>query len=165
MREQKVREIMTTPVVTAMPQMSLRELGQLLMRTKVSGVPVVDAEGRPIGVVSKSDIIDRIQNDEEAFGMEKLFYRTAFGVRGELGPGFHLDPGDETTVEELMTPLVLSVSADTPISLAARMMAFEQVHRVIVTDEGRMVGILTTMDIVRAVGGLKSEGRPGVEAR
>lgn len=165
MREQKVREIMSPRVVTATPQMSLRELAQLLMRAKVSGVPVVDREGRPIGVVSKSDIIDRVENDEDAFGLEKLFYRSAFGVREELREGFHIDESDETTVEQLMTPLVLSVSADTPISLAARMMAWEGVHRVVVTEGGKMVGILTTMDIVRAVGGLGSEARVPIDAR
>jgi predicted transcriptional regulator len=163
MHEEKVREIMTTSVVTAAPDMSIRELGQLLMRTKVSGVPVVDESGRPIGVVSKSDIIDWAHNEDDAYGLEKMFYRNAFGVKEPLPPGFHLERIEEGTVQEIMTPLVLSVSAGTPIRLAARMMAFEGVHRVIVLEEGKIVGILTTMDIVRAVGGLRSEGRPAQE--
>jgi predicted transcriptional regulator len=156
---QRVRDIMTTPVVTAGPNMTIRELAQLLLRKHVSGVPVVDDFGRPIDVVSKSDILDRVHNDEETYGLEKLFYRTAFGMTERLGEGFHLDSLGEGTVQEIMTPLVLSVSADTPTPLAARMMAFEEVHRVIVTEDGRMVGILTTMDIVRAVGGMRPQSQ------
>ncbi len=160
MAHEKVRDVMTTRVVTARPQMTIRELAQLLLRNKVSGVPVVDDEGRPIGVVSKSDILDRTQNDDDAYGLEKLFYRNAFGMVERIGSGFHVDTLSEGTVQEIMTPLVLSVSADTPLPMAARMMVFEGVHRVVVTENGKMIGILTSMDIVRAVGGLQSEGRP-----
>lgn len=160
MRERKVREIMTSQVVTARPDMTLRELAQLLLRAGFGGVPVVDRDGRPIGVVSKSDIIDRVHNQSEAYGLEKLFYRTAFDP-SRATASLSLDAEDlsDVTVERIMTPLVLSVTVDTPVSLAARMMAFERVHRVIVTDGGRMVGILTTMDIVRAVGEIRPQGQ------
>jgi predicted transcriptional regulator len=156
MQVHTVREIMSSRVLAVSPNLSIRELSRLLLEAHVSGAPVVDELGQPIGVVSKSDILDRIHNQEATYGMDKVFYRSAFGLAEPLGPGFHIDAETEGTVEEIMTPLVIKVELETPIEVAARLMAFENVHRVLVVDKGRMVGILTSMDIVRAVAGAKA---------
>jgi CBS domain-containing protein len=157
MEAQTIREIMTPRVITVAPDLTVRELARLLLRNKVSGVPVVNPQGQPIGIVSKSDILDCTQNDGEAYDVEKLFYRRALGMASS--PASPIDREPEILVGEIMTPIVLSLSADTPIPIAARMMVFEGVHRVIVTEDGKMVGILTPMDVVRAVGGLAGDGR------
>lgn len=163
MQARTVRDLMTTRVVTVHRAAPIREATRLLLTAHVSGLPVVDDDGKPVGVISKSDILDRIHNDEESFGLEKLFYRSAFKLHEPLAPGFHLDAELEGTVEEVMTPLTLQVTADTSIPHAARLMTFEGIHRVLVVDEGKMVGILTSMDIVRAVAGMDSQG--GMAAR
>ena len=87
----------------------------------------------------------------KAFGLEKLFYRSAFGGREALGAGFHVDTDIDGVVEDVMTPLVLELDAGTPVATAARLMVFEGVHRVLVRENGKTVGIVTSMDIVRAV--------------
>ena len=103
----------------------------------VSGAPVVHV-GRPIGMVSAADLLEFIAAlpaDPEA-------------VSGGLEHGIL----DDHTVEEAMTrgPLT-TISPDAPASRAAELMQAEDVHRLPVVEDGKLVGIITTTDLVKAV--------------
>lgn len=94
----------------------------LLVERGVSGVPVVDEHGRPIGVISKSDLVEHTH---------------AKGLR-------------DATVGDIMMSVAFTVNEQSPIGMAAAMMATEGVHRLPVVDShGRVVGIVSTLDIVR----------------
>ena len=157
-----VRDIMTTRVLSVAPTTSIREAARLMMDAHVSGLPVVDDEGAPIGILSKTDLLDRVHNEERAHGMEKLYYRAAFGQREPITSGFHVDGELDGTVEEAMTPLVMKVPSSMTMEQAARIMAFEAVHRLLVVEDYKLVGIVTTMDVVRAVAGLSRHEHMGV---
>jgi CBS-domain-containing membrane protein len=121
----RVRDIMTTDVFTVEAGASADEAAIGLTRRHIGGAPVRDSEGLVVGMVSKGDLL----NPEPAEW-----------IRGE------------PTVEDLMNPDVLGLSADDPAMSAAVGMVQRKIHRVIVRDEdGHMVGIVTTFDIVKAV--------------
>jgi CBS domain-containing protein len=120
----KVRDIMTRKVIALEAQASRGEAESALTRQSIGGAPVVDREGKLVGFISKSDLVGP----------------PAEWIRGE------------GTVADFMTPDVVSVYDDEPVHLACEVMLRRGVHRVLVIDgEGSIVGILSSMDVVRAV--------------
>lgn len=135
-----VDEVMTRDVVAVRPDTSLETVAEVLLEHGISGVPVVSATGRLLGLVSKTDLVRRqlVPQDE---------------AEVVAGPGQHLVDG--TTVAEVMTREVVSVHVGDSLADAAQVMAFTGVHRVPVLDaKGVMVGLVTTSDVVRWVAGL-----------
>jgi predicted transcriptional regulator len=120
-----VRDIMTKDVYTLEAEASAGEAAWGFTRRHIGGAPVRDASGYLIGVLTKGDLV----NPEPAQW-----------IKGEA------------TVGDLMNPDVLAVYEDDPAAAAAAGMVEKKVHRVIVLDEEqKMVGIVTSMDIVKAV--------------
>jgi CBS domain-containing protein len=148
--ETPVSEVMSRQVVCVPQTLDVRALAQLLLERGISGAPVVDDEGLPIGVVSKTDLIRERFDDTEEIEAEPLRVRTRQGYEYELGPGFHAERITSRTVADIMTPLVFSLPEDAPVSQAAALMALEGVHRVpVIADGGTVVGMLTSMDVLR----------------
>ena len=115
----KVHELMTESVVTAEPHISIDRVRRLLQRNKVGAVPIVDSEGRPIGIVSATDLV----------------------------PG--LKP--ESPVRTIMTEKVYTVPKYDDVSVAARIMRNHRIHRVVVTHEQKVVGVLSAFDLLALV--------------
>jgi CBS domain-containing protein len=135
-----VDEVMTRQVVSVRPDTSAETLAALMLEHHISGLPVVDAAGRLVGMVSKTDLV-RAQNCVDTESISPLPY------------GQHELSG--TTVDDLMTPHVLAVTTSTPIAEAARRMVEAGVHRLpVVSRSGALRGVLSTSDIVRWVAGL-----------
>ncbi|HXG75885.1 MAG TPA: CBS domain-containing protein [Gaiellaceae bacterium] len=137
----KVRELMTPDVATVTPGTSLKEAAALLAERGISGVPVVDEAGTVVGVLSEADIVVRASGDP--------------GRRGLLGWLLEPEPGREEklharTVGEAMSSPAITIDADRPVHEAASLMVAESVNRLPVVDDGKLVGILTRADIVRA---------------
>ena len=149
MAELTVREVMITEVVTVSPDTTVRELAELLAGRDISGAPVVDGEGKLVGVVSEADVVqqdrelhfpyyipflDSIIYLEWVPTYEKRF-RKMFGV----------------VVGDIMTKRVITVSPEDSIHHAATLMSDKRVNRLPVVEAGKLVGILTRADIVRAI--------------
>jgi CBS domain-containing protein len=136
----RVKDVMTTDVVTVAPDASLKEVAGLLMERRVSGVPVVAAEGEVVGVVSEADILFKECGDP--------------GPQGVLA--WLLEPGgpaklDARTAREAMTSPARTIGPERPVAEAAKRMLEEAVNRFPVVDgDGRLVGIVTRADLVRA---------------
>lgn len=154
MREPDVASVMTTRVVTASTHTLFRDLAETLTDRRVSAVPVVDADGRPIGVVSEADVLakqefhgggDDIPHDRA--GRDR-WYRSLAHTAGEL-----------------MTTPVRAVRADEPLSVAARLLTAAKVRRLFVTDEdGRLVGVVSRRDLLRVYRHSDDELRAQVES-
>lgn len=143
----KAREIMTRSVLSVRPETDLQTLTQLLRSEQISGVPVLDKHGLPIGVVSLYDLVflgDRESNPEER---ESQFW----GGQVNLPRGYHqLPEGPSTlTVGDIMTPAVYSVDEEANLSEICEFFVRGQIHRVLVTREGELSGIITSTDIIR----------------
>ena len=138
----KVRDIMTTDPVKVTGDTRLKEAARLMVRHRVSGLPVVDEGGKLIGILSEGDFIRREAGRDRPHGVSLL--DAVFG-EGELQP-----VGAET-VAEIMTRSVVTITPEATVGEAARVMGRRNVKRLPVVDlEGELVGIVSRADIVGA---------------
>jgi CBS domain-containing protein len=130
-----VGDVMTREVCVVRRSTPLKEIARQLVEHGVSAMPVLDEEDRLLGVVSEADLVNRESRDARAGRRRRPFRR--------LPP-----PGG--TAKDLMTTPVITVSAGTTVSRAARMMQARGVKRLVVVDpEGRLVGLVSRADLVR----------------
>jgi len=150
-----IREVMHPDVIAVHDDMTIQEAAAFLVENQISGAPVEDAEGRLIGVVSYADIaratsemprLDAPADDPEL--ISKYFTRDWEAVREAEELPDPPRPGSGLTVREIMTPELFSVAAEEPVGTAARMMLDAHIHRVLVTEGHKVVGILTTSDLL-----------------
>ena len=127
----RVAELMQTEVQTVLPDAVLNEVAVTLADYRISGLPVVDGSGRLIGVISTTDIVTAEEETDDRASRDALFERTL--------------------VQDLMTPRPLTISPEAEVREAARQMLQSDVHRLFVTDGERLVGVISTTDIMRAV--------------
>lgn len=140
-------DFMSKDVVTVSPEMTLRELAKLFIDRKISGAPVVDSHGKLLGVISQTDIVRR---DREAPTEVEVPAYHQEGDRAFYTSGYQIEDPDFTKVADVMTPTVLSADEKTPIEDVAQFMLRKRIHRVVITRHGRLAGIVTSMDMLRA---------------
>ena len=145
----KVREIMTTAVVTVKPDTTVGELADILAKNKISGVPVVDGEGRVLGMVSEADII--LQDADLHFPYYVQFLEMVIYLQSVHKFEERVRKQIASKVSEIMTEEVVSVPPDESVREVATLMADRGVNRLPVVEDGRLVGIVTRGDIVRAI--------------
>jgi CBS domain-containing protein len=152
----RVRDVMrTSPLITASPDDTLAELERALMQLKVTGMPVVE-RGKVVGVVSRSDIVRQISYGRALAEIGVDYYQDLVGIgavparteAAELAGRIVADRLESTRVRDVMSERVIAVAPAEPISAAARAMVERGIHRVLVLDEGSLVGILTSLDLV-----------------
>lgn len=117
------RDMMTDRVVTIGPDAFLQEAIEVILTMQVSGLPVVDSQGRLIGIISEFALL-----------------ATAYDAKTAC-----------ETVGQHMTADVLTVNADDPIRSVADQFIVHRVRRVPVLDQGRLVGLITRRDVLKAV--------------
>ena len=110
---------------------------------------MVDDEGRPIGLVSKTDLLRHLH--ESGDGIEEV-EQAGRRVDKVMGNGFHATSRHGTAVREVMMPVVFAVDETASIACAAALMAGENIHRLpVLAPDGTVGGIVTTLDIARWV--------------
>ena len=137
----KIRDLMTTDVVTVAPDTSLKEAAALLVDRKISGLPVVDDERHVLGVLSEADILVREGGDGRREGLLGWLFEPDDGFERKL---------TAKTVDEAMSAPAITVGPDVPIHRAATQMVEAGINRLPVVDADRLVGIVTRADLVRA---------------
>ena len=140
-----VSEVMTRDVYAVGADTSIETASRLLTTKHITGAPVVSAEGRPIGVVTLADLADPDRQRSEGEGYS-LYYRLEAGGRFEVSDGVGVGGG---RVSDVMSPFVLSIHASAELRTAGRIMLNDQVHRLLVVDEGKLVGIVSAIDLLR----------------
>jgi len=140
-------DLMSASVVMIPEEMSLQGAAHLLAQAHVSGVPVVNYEGRCVGVLSSTDFVRWV--DKRRPGVRSAEDRSTFCKVWQI-----VDPCQlpEDAVHNYMTLDVVLVAPNTTIGAVARMMIDAHIHRVIVADHrGRPAGIVSSMDVLAAV--------------
>lgn len=142
----KAADIMVKDVVTTGPEASVQELATLMLERRISGLPVVDGGGRLLGIVSEGDLIRRpeIDTDRVKLGWLRLLLSDEARARD-----FVKSHGRKA--REVMTQPAISVAADAPLAEVVRLMARHRIKRLPVVDKGRLVGLVTRTDLLRAV--------------
>lgn len=141
-----VKDIMSRHVVCIPTDMSVSELATTLTRKRISGAPVVDADGKIVGVVSLTDIASYAAKAHGSIS----WWKTEFADE-ELIQGFQLeDHSGEATVEDIMTAAVYQVPPETTVKELVATMLSAQVHRLVVTRAGEIEGIVTTTNVMKA---------------
>jgi CBS domain-containing protein len=143
----RVADLMNPNVVCVRPDMTLRDAERLLGERRVTGAPVVDDAGQPIGVISQHDLIVH-QAERTTAGASGRFYTDVDDYRDIAGQP--IDVGT-TRVSELMSEDVVSVERETSAAEAARLMQARRIHRLLVTNRGLLVGIVSSLDLLAAV--------------
>lgn len=141
------KHIMHTRMVTIDPEMTVQDVMQVFLDRQITGAPVIDDEGRVIGVVSHTDLI-RYQRRSAPTSPSSYF--TGSDGASLVGP-LQLERRGATQVQDIMTPAAFMAEEDTPVEAVARFMLRRRVHRVIITRRGKLAGIITSMDLLRAL--------------
>lgn len=151
MAERTAKDIMTTKVITIGKDATIGELSRMLLKNKISGVPVVDGEGKLIGMVTDADIITEDMEPMFPIYFDPLIISYAFIENFEK---YQKDAKEylETKVEEIMARRVKSVKKETPVSDIARIMVKDRINRIPVVDENnKVIGIIARADILKSM--------------
>lgn len=148
------REIMTKDVITVRPDDKVDKATHILLENKISGIPVVDADDRVVGIITEKDLIIR------ASELKVPFYLTLFDsiIFLENPIRFNNDIKKYTAslVKDAMSPKVFTVEEDTPVSEIVAIMQKRAINRLPVVRHGKLVGIVTRNDILKSL--VKSNG-------
>ncbi|MBK7583894.1 MAG: CBS domain-containing protein [Myxococcales bacterium] len=141
---------MTQKVLTVSADWSLTELKAFLLERGISGAPVVDEKGKLVGVVSSTDLLRSEDGRESTQGS---FFAASLERpldEDELETLF-VEGAPTQVVGDVMTPVVFQIAADAEIDEAADTMVRGRIHRIVVTEGESVVGIVTALDLVRAL--------------
>ena len=153
-RDLTVSDIMQREVLAAEADWSLEELADFLVNNSISGAPVVAEEDELIGVVSLTDIVRQNRLQEHGSGMDThdvyLFELGRQMGRDELRE-LHVQYETPVMVRDIMTPMIFSVGEDTTLQEVAETMVKGRIHRVFVTRDNRLTGIVTALDMMKVI--------------
>ena len=152
------KDLMSEKVVCVKPETPVPDLIKILVKNRIHGVPVVNKEGKLVGVVSKTDIVeyDKTVGKKQKTGVRHSFYRDD----GGNGNGKLTKAVDESvkakdlgkaTVKDIMTPRVITAQTTDTVDRLAKIMYEEKIHRVVILEKGRVAGVVSTLDILHAV--------------
>ena len=151
MKAMVARDVMNPDLLAVPIGMTARELADFLTEHEITGAPVVDEAGRFVGVVSVTDVAEA-RETAALVGDSSDPDRELRGWEDRLSPE-DLRPlrvsNESPTVGEIMTPTVYTVPEETPVAEMARTMVAGRIHRLFVTRRGEIVGIVTSLDLLK----------------
>lgn len=142
----KIKELMTPDPVVVPPHMRVEALVRLLADRHLSGVFVVDAAGAPLGVVTEADLVRRLAPE----GEEGLSWIARIFVDADRA-ATHYARAHGRSAGDVMSPTLVSVEEDAPAAEAAQLMRERRIRRVAVMRSGRLVGVVSRADLLKAV--------------
>lgn len=146
-----VAEIMEPEPVTVSPDDTVETLLRVLRQHELPGVPVVNEGGRCVGIVTEADLV--MVDEEEDLRLP--LHIDLFGAQIFLGPVRRFEDRFKkaiaSTVADMMTPNPITVDVDTEVAEAARIIAERRHNRLPVVEHGRLVGVVTRLDVLEAL--------------
>lgn len=136
--------VMTTPAIACREEAFFEEVAELLASRDVSGLPVVDADDRVVGVVSERDLAHALGNPLVRLALRRPRHSGATESVAGL-------PREARRIKGLMTSPPVVAASDTPISEIARVMVADHINRVPIVDDGHLVGVVTRHDLLEGI--------------
>ena len=149
------KDVMTTNVVTVEPQTAVSDIAKLLLERNISAVPVIDPEGKIVGMVSEGDLMRRPEADTEK-RTRSWWLGLVTGATESAGE-YAKSHGQRAS--DVMTRNVVTVAEDTPVSEIAQTLEEKHIKRVPVVRDDRIVGIVSRANLLRTLATHK-EGPP-----
>ena len=147
------KHVMKSKVMMAESEWSVSRLAEFFMENCISGAPVQSSTGKPIGVVSLTDIVHHDTQPEKDRDWPHDYYLNTQErqyARKEANC-FQIETESLVSVRDIMTPVIFQVSEDTPVQKVAETMLKNRIHRVIVLSGEEVVGIISTPDLLKIV--------------
>ena len=142
----RVSEVMTRRVISVSPETSIRQALELMLKARISGLPVIDDRGTLVGVISEGDFLHRAE-----IGTERKYspwYDALFGT-GETASAYTRAHG--LKVAEVMTNKVITTTGTSPLHKAVELMERHHIKRLPVMRGRKVVGIITRANLMRAL--------------
>lgn len=145
----KVERVMTRDVLTVAPETPIKDVAALLIRNRISGMPVCDADGAVLGVVSEADVLRKAEGlPPDLGGRLRWLLRRVDNELGKVGA---------LTAAEAMTSPAMTLRPTQQVSEAAQLMIDHRINRLPVVAKGKLVGIVSRADVLRAFGRTDAE--------
>jgi CBS domain-containing protein len=151
-------DVMTTVVVSVKPEMTVQAAAKVLVEQRISGAPVVDAQGHLVGMLSEGDLIHRAEIDTAEH--RHSWWLDLFS-RGREAAEYIKSHGRK--VEDVMTTDVISVEEMTPLSEVANILETRRIKRVPVVRAGELVGIVSRANLVQALASIPEQPTPAAD--
>jgi len=152
----RAMDVMTTGVITVDPDMSVQAVAKLLFERGISGVPVVDAADRLVGIVSEGDLLHRVETGtERVAGRRRSWWLDTIASDQELARDYVKSHG--RTAKDVMTREVIAVTEATDLAEVAMLLETKRIKRVPVLRDGKLVGIVSRANLVRALAMITSD--------
>ena len=155
----KVKDVMTSPVVSVEPDSPISQAIRIMLQRRISGLPVIDKQGGLVGIVTEGDFLRRAETGTQR--------RRPRWLEFLIGPGRLADEYTRShgrKVNEIMTPDPTAVNEDTPLEEIVKLMEKRQIKRIPVVRGEQVVGIVTRANLVHAVASASREAQPSVES-
>jgi CBS domain-containing protein len=152
----RAMDVMTTDVIVVDPDTTVQSLARLLAERGISGAPVVDSSGRLVGIVSEGDLLHRAEIGTAHRHRERRRSWWLDHFASDLAREYIKSHG--RTVKDIMTRDVMTVTEDIDLGEVAALLEAKRIKRVPVTRDGKVVGITSRANLVRALGA--SKGAP-----
>jgi predicted transcriptional regulator len=150
-----IKDIMTSPVLTVPEDWTLEQLAKFFVDHGVTGAPVTSVSGDVIGVVSSTDIVrhDSLPLTDDGPHDTHEYYLSSIGRQysADEMASFRIEGEASVTVRDLMTPMLFQVDEHDSVQEVADMMIKGNIHRVLVTRDRKVVGIVAAMDMLKIV--------------
>ncbi|MGE3171859.1 MAG: HPP family protein [Planctomycetota bacterium] len=141
------RDVMQRDVLVLRTDDTIGHAAARLDEIRASGAPVVDADGRLVGVLTRTDIAGRDPASGSCVSAHPAVRET--DRADDAGATFDVDDGDRQRVADWMTPGAIQVAPDDTVASLCRRMLDEGIHRVFVVEQRRLVGVVSTTDVMR----------------
>ena len=159
----RAMDVMTTGVITADPDMSVQAVATLLSERGISGVPIVDTADRLVGIVSEGDLLHRVETGtERVTARSRSWWLDTIASDRELARDYSKSHG--RAAKDVMTREVISVTEMTDLAEVAMLLETKRIKRVPVLRDGKLVGIVSRANLVRALAVTKSDPAVDVTA-
>ena len=148
----KARDVMVSPVITVKPSTLVREVAKIFLERRISAVPVVDEQGKLVGIVSEGDLLRRVEAGTEH---KRSWWLQGFTGDETLAAEYVKAHGRK--VADVMTRHVISVSPDAPLSEIASLLEKNSIKRVPIVKDDQLVGIVSRANLIQAVASGRKE--------
>jgi len=148
------KDLMSEKVVCVHPDTPIHTLIKILIKNHINGAPVVNKDGKLVGVVSKTDIVeyDEKTSKKRVPSSKKSFYSDTNGkLKKALAKISKAKSFGNAVVQDIMTSHVVTAQADDTIDRLAKIMYDKKIHRIIIQDKEQVIGVVSTLDILHAV--------------